>query len=149
MKKEIFLSILAGLIIALFFYVGFSKYLDMRGFREAMERQPLPLWSIKSVTLFLPGVEILVALFLLIPKTRLVGFYASAILMFTFTMYVGLGMAKVFGNVPCSCGGVIHKLTWPQHLVFNIFFLGVALLGIAIERRSKREIGSHSEIGFS
>jgi hypothetical protein len=42
-------------------------------------------------------------------------------------------------HLPCSCGGVIKKLTWPQHLAFNIFFLLIAMTGIILQRKHTRK----------
>ncbi len=32
-------------------------------------------------------------------------------------------------SVPCSCGGIIEKLGWKEHLVFNLFFVLLAVAG--------------------
>src|SRR5690606_28267369 len=36
--------------------------------------------------------------------------------------------------IPCSCGGVLEKLGWTEHLVFNCVFVALALVGIVLER---------------
>jgi len=61
--------------------------------------------------------------------------YASLILMMAFTIYTVTVLLHAFRYVPCSCGGVIKKLTWPQHLVFNLFFVAISLLGIWLKKR--------------
>lgn len=145
-KKEILISLLAGFIIILFFYTGFSKILDMRDFHGAMHKQPLPQWLITTLIWTLPSIEIIVAILLLIAKTRKIGFILSTILMLSFTIYVGLGIAHAFKYVPCSCGGVIRTLTWPQHFVFNVLFLGIAVIGLLLEKSQKNISKSHQII---
>jgi putative oxidoreductase len=55
--------------------------------------------------------------------------------MLLFTVYTFLVLINVFGRRPCACGGVIENLTWGQHLVFNLFFVGVAIAGILLKKR--------------
>jgi len=35
-------------------------------------------------------------------------------------------------KLPCSCGGVIAKLSWNQHLLLNLGFVLLALGAIAL-----------------
>jgi putative oxidoreductase len=71
---------------------------------------------------------------LMFERTRLAGFYASLALMIVFTIYTGIILLHFFRYIPCSCGGVIKKLTWKQHLVFNLFFVVLSILGIILKR---------------
>jgi putative oxidoreductase len=43
-------------------------------------------------------------------------------------------LAHFFPYIPCSCGGVIRKLTWPQHLVLNLFYVALSVLGLILQR---------------
>jgi hypothetical protein len=56
-------------------------------------------------------------------------------LMSLFTIYTILVLSHFYDYVPCSCGGVIRRLTWPQHLFFNLFFVALSTLGIILQRR--------------
>jgi putative oxidoreductase len=64
-------------------------------------------------------------------------FYASLFLMSAFTIYTVAILFHAFRYIPCSCGGVIRKLTWPQHLFFNLFFVGISILGIILKKREQ------------
>jgi hypothetical protein len=44
--------------------------------------------------------------------------------MFTFYIVIILNFSSF---IPCSCGGILEKLGWREHLIFNIFFLFLAL----------------------
>jgi hypothetical protein len=63
------------------------------------------------------------------------GLYASLVLMLAFTIYTAAVLLHAFKYVPCSCGGVIRKLTWPQHLVFNLFFVGISVAAIILLKK--------------
>ncbi|MDX1365731.1 MAG: hypothetical protein R3243_16110, partial [Arenibacter latericius] len=47
-------------------------------------------------------------------------------------LFVGYTVAVLFfaPTLPCSCGGIISLLSWEQHLVFNLVFLLLSIVGI-------------------
>ncbi len=51
--------------------------------------------------------------------------------MVMFTAYIVL-ITRFSDYVPCSCGGVLEKLSWDQHLVFNIGFVVLGFMAIVI-----------------
>jgi putative oxidoreductase len=140
MKRKIVIEILSSLLILLFVYTSVSKWLDFKTFTGQMNNQPLPNWMTPALVWAVPAVEIIISGLLMFDRTQLIGFRASLILMLLFTLYTLLVLLKTFGRVPCSCGGVIENLTWNQHLVFNLFFVGVALTGIILKRKEKLKI---------
>jgi hypothetical protein len=87
----------------------------------------------------IPVAEVLIAVGLIFEKTRVPALYASFVLMMAFTIYTVAVLAHAFRYVPCSCGGVIKKLTWPQHLFFNLFFVAISLLGIWLKKRDTQQ----------
>jgi hypothetical protein len=89
---------------------------------------PYLVWSI-------PSIEVLIAIGLIFEKTRIPAFYGSLGLMSAFTIYTVTILLHAFRYIPCSCGGVIRKLTWHQHLYFNLFFVGISLLGLWLKKR--------------
>lgn len=137
MKKEKIIEIAASLLILLFIYASLSKLVNISEFRNDMLNQPFPKWMSSMLVWFVPGIEILISLALSFKLTRLWGLWGSAVLMGAFTIYTAIVLLNVFGRVPCSCGGVIKRLTWTQHLFFNAFFLLVAILGIWLRGKGK------------
>ncbi|MHB8208618.1 MauE/DoxX family redox-associated membrane protein [Mucilaginibacter sp.] len=131
-------ELLSFCLIVLFVYTASSKLVDFNQFKVAMYGQTLPHEVAALLVWLLPIVEITVSLLLLFEKTRLAGFYASLILMTLFSGYISLVLFHYFGRVPCSCGGVIKALGWRLHLVFNLFFLLLSLLGIYVINRERR-----------
>jgi putative oxidoreductase len=134
-KRQVLLESISALLILLFLYASLSKFLDFQRFIGDMNNQPFP----KSMTFFLvwgiPSLEIAIALALIAERTRLAGLYASAALLGLFTLYTGAILLHFFAYIPCSCGGLIRKLSWRQHLVFNLFFMALSVIGIILQQR--------------
>ncbi len=136
-NKKIITEIIVLLLVVLFLYTGLSKFMDFKGFTHDLNNQPFP----NSLTPFLkwavPFTEIAIVGTLLFEKTRMIGFYASLVLMSLFTIYTALVLFHVFKYVPCSCGGVIKHLSWPQHLIFNLFFVVITYTAIRLNRQKE------------
>jgi putative oxidoreductase len=133
-KRQVILELISALLILLFLYASLSKFMDFQRFIGDMYNQPFP----KSMAFFLiwgiPCLEIAIALALIAERTRLAGLYASLILMMLFTTYTAAILLQLFAYIPCSCGGVIRKLSWTQHMIFNLFFVAISVLGIILQR---------------
>jgi putative oxidoreductase len=138
MKRNLIIEIISSLLILLFMYTALSKLLDFNIFKAVLEQSPLIGNKAAVVALALPITELIISLLLLVPRTRLQGFYASGILMTAFTLYLGY-MIVFTPRLPCNCGGVLKQMTWNQHLVFNIFFLLLSLTGVVLERKRIRQ----------
>lgn len=135
MKRKIIIEIISSLLILLFLYASVSKWLAFKLFIGEMNNQPFPNSLTPLLVWSIPIIEVLIAVALIFEKTRLPALYASLVLMFAFTIYTAAILLHAFKYIPCSCGGVIRKLTWPQHLFFNLFFVGISLLGIMLKKR--------------
>ena len=136
-NKKATIEIISALFVLLFLYTALSKYYDFGNFQSVLVFSPLvgkalsfPVaWSI-IIT------EALISALLLIPRTKLLGFYCSLIIMSIFTLYIG-SMLAFTSKLPCHCGGAISNMTWPQHLIFNILFTGLAFIAIRLSRAKK------------
>ena len=122
MNRIVISEIIRYLLILLFTYTAASKMLTYPLFVVQIGLSPLLPPFVQQVAWLIPMVEILVALMLAIPGTRLAGWYASWALMLLFTLYVA-AILNIASNVPCSCGGVLEALSWEPHLLFNVGFL--------------------------
>lgn len=148
MKRSLLLEIIVMLFIILFVYAAGTKLLDYEKFRTQLEQSPLLTSFADGAAWFIPSTEIMVAIMLALPRFQQVGLYAAFSLMILFTGYIGLALLQIFGDLPCSCGGVLSSLGWKEHFLFNILFTLLALAGILImkKRRNKMQalsIGSH------
>jgi putative oxidoreductase len=127
-------EVICCLLIILFFYTGLSKLVDYQTFTFDVINAPYVNALSPIIGIAVPIIELMVALFLVFPKTRRFGLYGAFCLMVTFTLYVGfiLSFAK---HKPCTCGGVLRDMSWKQHLWFNIFFTVISYFGILIAKR--------------
>lgn len=127
--KANIIYIVALLHIILFTYAAVSKILDFQNFQIQIGQSPLLSAFASWVSYGVPLLEIGLVLLLLFPKYRCIGLYGSFMLMIMFSAYIFI-ILNYSSFVPCSCGGILEKMTWNEHLVFNIVF--VILSGIAI-----------------
>lgn len=137
MRRKIIIEIISSLLILLFLYASMSKWLAFKSFIGDMNNQPFPNWMTPWLVWSIPSLEVIIAILLIFDRTRLAGLYASLVLMGAFTVYTAAVLLHAFRYIPCSCGGVIRRLTWPQHLVFNLFFVGISVAGIILLKRSQ------------
>ena len=125
-------------LIFLFVYTSVNKLLSLNIFKQSMMTAHIPegLASIISVTV--PVSELLLALLLLINHTKNIGLYGSLSIMLVFTGYI-IYMKLFLPKIPCSCGGIIQKLTWNQHLLLNIIFIFLIYYVVRIEKRRAKQ----------
>jgi uncharacterized integral membrane protein len=125
------IEIIAALFVLLFIYTAIDKVSGQKNFEITISKSPLIGPYAKKISYLLPALEILVAIALSIPKTKLAGLWGAFILMSTFTIYIAY-MILFTPRLPCSCGGVLKYLTWKEHLIFNILFTLAAFTGIIL-----------------
>jgi uncharacterized membrane protein YphA (DoxX/SURF4 family) len=130
--RNISIDIIAGLLSALFIYTGVNKLLDYDDFVFQLGRSPYLQHLAKFIAIPLPVGELLIVIALIIPRTRLLGLYASFFLMFLFSGYVWIMLHKSY-YLPCTCGGILQKMSWQQHFVFNVGFTVLSLAGILLQ----------------
>jgi hypothetical protein len=136
MKRTTIIEAIIILYIILFLYSGISKLNEYTLFKEQISQSPLLESVSKPIALFLPWIEFLTVLLLIIPRWRLKGFYFSLILMILFTAYI-IGIMMFNRELPCSCGGVLAQMSWGQHIIFNCLFISFAIVGILLEKKIK------------
>jgi len=132
MKSEKILAAICAALIILYVYTAVAKLIDIPEFTRQLSNQVFPKWTITILLWALPVSELLVVALLVINTTRRIGLMGSVILMAVFTGYILMVVLKVFDRVPCSCGGVISSMSFPMHLVFNLFFLAISIVGLYI-----------------
>ena len=136
--SNVFIEFSCMLFILLFSYAAVSKLLDFETFETQLGQSPLLSAYAGTVSVGIIVIELLASSLLIFHKTRLIGLYLSFFLMIFFTTYI-IVILNFSPYIPCSCGGVLEALGWKEHLIFNSFFIGVALIGILIERKQKHD----------
>lgn len=137
--KSNVIYVIALLYIVLFTYAAVSKILDFENFQVQLGQSPLLSVYATTVAVVVPTIEIVIAILLMFPKYRLGAIYASSFLMFLFTIYIVM-ILHFTTFVPCSCGGVLEKLSWNDHLIFNLVFVLLGITAILIEKTIKHTL---------
>jgi uncharacterized membrane protein YphA (DoxX/SURF4 family) len=138
MKRSTILEIIIFLYAILFIYTGISKLMDYSVFKEQLSESPILSPVAPLVAATLPWIEFLIVLMLVMPRWRLKGLYAAFTTMAAFTIYV-IVLVSISSKLPCSCGGIMAQLSWPQHIIFNIAFTAIAIAGIILQKRQKKD----------
>lgn len=129
MKKNIISEIVSALFVILFIYASLGKLQDFEKFRVQLGKSPLITAYAGFIAWVIPTVEIVVAFLLILKRFQLIGLFASFTLMVLFTAYI-FTILKFSEYIPCSCGGILQNMTWSYHLIFNLTFVALAVLGV-------------------
>ncbi|WP_414672836.1 MauE/DoxX family redox-associated membrane protein [Lacibacter sp.] len=121
--------IIGNLLILLYCYTAISKLINYEVFKAHLRRSPLIDQGADTIAWLLPATELIVVLLLFFELTRKAGLYASLLLLVLFTLYL-LYMVLFVADLPCSCGGVLNKMSWKEHLFFNAGFFVINLIAI-------------------
>ncbi|UUF13133.1 MULTISPECIES: DoxX family protein [Flavobacterium] len=127
--RKIIIELISLLYILLFVYAGFSKVLDFENFQVQLGQSPLLSAFAHWVSWAVIAAEFITALLLAFPRTRTIGLHAGFCLMTMFSAYIFI-ILNYSSFVPCSCGGILEKMSWEMHLVFNIVFVVLAAAAI-------------------
>lgn len=130
-KKDLLIEIISAAFVVLFVYAASTKLLDYDKFRLQLGQSPILTGFAGIIVWLIPGVELLIAFMLTSSRLRLQGLYMAFTLMVMFTAYI-IVITRFSDYVPCSCGGVLEKLSWNEHLVFNIVFVLLGAIAILI-----------------
>lgn len=129
--QDVLLYIICYLYILLFVYAAVSKFVDFKNFSVQLGQSPMLGAYAEFIIWIIPITEILIAIGLSFKRFRRVGLMTACTLMVMFTAYIYI-ILHYSSFVPCSCGGVLEKMSWNEHLIFNIVFIILAVLGVFI-----------------
>ncbi|MBG6063160.1 putative membrane protein YphA (DoxX/SURF4 family) [Flavobacterium sp. CG_9.1] len=139
--KNIVLETICLLFVLLFVYAAVSKLLDFENFQVQLGQSPLLSSFAGWVAWTVPVLELLISLLIIFNRWRIIGLFAAFSLMIMFTTYIVV-ILNFSSFVPCSCGGILEKMGWSTHLIFNVFFVALSVVGICI--LSKKKISQFS-----
>lgn len=129
MRKIPVSALSSSLLIFLFTYTSVSKLITYNRFRDVLSQSPMLENGADVIAWLLPATELLIVLLLFFTGTRKTGLYASLFLLLLLTIYL-VSMILYSLHLPCNCGGVISKLSWKEHIVFNAVIIVINLAGI-------------------
>lgn len=132
--KKIAIEAITAILVILWIYVGISKLIEFYNFRYQLAKWTFFKPFAVFISYAVPITELLIAVLLVPKRSRLLGLWASFVLMLVFTAYVTL-ILSFAKELPCTCGGVISRLNWSQHLILNIFLTLISLTGILLIKK--------------
>ena len=130
MKRQT-IEVISFLFILLFTYAAIAKLMELEKFRIQIGQSPLLTDIARPVAVIVPVTEILISFLLAIPKLRFIGLLMALNLMVMFTTYVFIIM-NFSEYIPCSCGGVLQSLGWQGHLILNLVFVVLGIIGVLV-----------------
>jgi len=133
--KKVAIDIVCFAYFLLFLYVAFSKLLDYEKSELQMSKSPIITGFAFILVWLVPTIEIIIAVLLMIKKTVMLALYAALTLMSLFTAYI-IAILNFSDTIPCSCGGVLERLSWNEHLIFNLAFMALAILAILLQTKN-------------
>lgn len=125
-RYGIFQQSIISLLILMWSYAAVSKLLELDKNRTALE----PLFghlAAAIIAIAVPVAEALVVVLLIGKRYRVAGVWLSLLLLVNFTGYIALVLGNAFTHHPCSCGGLLQRMSWRQHLVFNLAVMALHL----------------------
>jgi putative oxidoreductase len=128
-----------SLLIVLYTYTGISKLSEYERFKSSLRRSPLIDQGADIIAWLLPAIELVVVLLLFFEQSRKAGLIASLVLLVLFTLYL-LYMVLFVADLPCGCGGVLTNMSWQEHVWFNLFFMGINVLGLFAIRKQEQAL---------
>jgi hypothetical protein len=124
------------LFILLFMYAALVKLMDYQKFAIQLGQSPMLTRWANIIAWIIPALEIAVSILLMFARTQKIALYAALNLMVMFTAYIVI-ILNFSPQIPCSCGGVLERLGWTDHLVFNSFFIVLGIAAILLYDLSK------------
>lgn len=149
---ELIAFIPAVMLVLLWGYAAFSKIAEYDKFVQQMQLAPVPLMKLLGPTLgwLMPAIELILLGMLLTDRFRTLGLWFSFALLMVFEIYITAMLLSGL-ELPCTCGGLISKLQWKEHLVFNAGFMLIAifpfLYGRYFHKNDPHEYSPRNSVG--
>ena len=145
--RTIFLELVRYLYILLLVYTAVSKIIDFENFKTQVSQSivisPFTNW----IVWFIPFIELIIAIALVTKKWKNLALYVAFLLMIIFSTYIYI-ILNFIPDIPCSCGGVLEKMSWNEHLIFNIAFVVLGLVAILLQKCNLKSISIVSVLTF-
>ncbi|MHB8207640.1 MauE/DoxX family redox-associated membrane protein [Mucilaginibacter sp.] len=147
MAKKTTVEIIAALLVLLFIYAAVNKLMNYNHFKFTLGSSPLIGKLSPMVATAIPIAEILIASLLIRSGTLKLGLYLSLSLLVLFTIYL-IGILSFSTHIPCACGGILQKLSWKAHIVFNVCCILINIVALRLLKINKDPF-ENSEITFA
>ncbi|WJS93528.1 hypothetical protein NYQ10_15660 [Flavobacterium johnsoniae] len=142
--KKVILEVICLLYILLFVYASVSKMIDFENFQIQLGQSPLISAFAGLAAPSVLFLELLTALLLMVPKLRMAALFLALGMMSLFTTYIII-ILNYSSFIPCSCGGILEKMSWRSHLIFNIAFVLLAMTAILLHHNIEKPYHSRKK----
>ena len=129
--QYLFIEVTTALLVLLLLYTGSTKLLDHSGFINGIHNNPLLAPYRFILGWIIPLTEVFIGILLILPRFRKTGLISASCLLLLLTIYIGYMLWRS-SKLPCTCGGIIEKMTWKQHFWFNIMFTLLSFLSVLL-----------------
>ncbi|MGO4770900.1 MauE/DoxX family redox-associated membrane protein [Flavobacterium sp. W22_SRS_FK3] len=137
--KSVAIESICLLYILLFVYAAVSKLLDFENFQTQLGQSPILSLYSDFFSISVIVIELVIAILISVPRSRYFGLWGAVVLMSMFTAYIVI-ILNFSSFIPCSCGGILEKLGWKAHLIFNLGFIFLAITAIRLKSESNRTV---------
>ncbi|MBV8326698.1 MauE/DoxX family redox-associated membrane protein [Chryseobacterium sp.] len=142
--------------ILLFMYAAVNKILDFENFQIQIAQSPLLTAYAGVISYGVIIIELLTVILLLIPRLQHIGLLSSLGIMTGFSTYIYM-ILHYSESIPCSCGGILEKMDWNEHLIFNmgcVLLVIIALICIQYNQQKNKykvyiQLATTILVGFS
>lgn len=131
--KEYLIFGICLICLFLFLFAGYGKIVDHQTFTKGLSKVNFIGTYAVFIAWMVPLMEIGIATLLIIPFTQKIGLYLFTGTMIVFTLYIG-SMLLWNEKLPCHCNLFVEKLSWVEHLWFNLAFIGLSSTAILLGR---------------
>lgn len=140
MKKafNIIATAISFFLILLFVYASVSKLNDFENFQLQIGQSPILGTYPKTFSFATIFCELAIVVLLSIRNLRLIGLYASLGMMAAFTLYIYL-ILNFSGSIPCSCGGILEKMDWNEHFIFNLACVVLIIIAVILTKLEQKK----------
>lgn len=134
--KDQVITVISLICLFLFALSAYDKIIDHERFLKGVSRVKYIGAYAWLIAVAVPVAEILICGFLSVPSFRKLGLYGFAALMSIFTLYIAV-MLLWAEKLPCHCNLIVETLSFGQHLVFNLAFIGLAVFALWLNKKHK------------
>lgn len=138
LKSSKTIELISALLILFFTYNGIMSLINIGNLKNLLAFYTLErsqwAWSIILA-------ELLVAFFLLFPKTRRIGFFAT--ILFCISLCYTISKTPYF---PHEFGGILNRLSNQQQIYFSVILSSMAMLGIWLSYKQFKRKSSPTNI---
>lgn len=131
---EAFRLAVALFMVLLFGYTGIDKLINYEVFVFQMRLVSVG-WIQEAAPILglaVPITELGIAAALIAETTRGKALIASLLLMISFETYIAW-MQLTGLELPCTCGGIISKMSWPAHTIFNAIVILLLIIALYLK----------------